>query len=272
MMMWPFRGLEVNRAPCDVSFMEAINQRMQVPSRLQVVHESNPLGKEREAEELRPSFRMHIPHRLSLAEMMDDSRRPLLLDQLRQYPSIVHMPQDPSTQPTGFGELLFLDTTTQSGTQKRKRSTHHGRLRKERTLSETPQIALRCTNQKPDRPDTSPLPSPPFPPFLQNGRIYSLQNIFQMVYFLGHLLFHRVKKSARDRAQPSSQDAGPASESSLEEIGVTDIIAMRKQLNKISGRLWTLEEQCTGWRQKELLVYSVLVSACLINTWLWLRR
>ncbi|XP_065412502.1 fetal and adult testis-expressed transcript protein isoform X3 [Chrysemys picta bellii] len=202
--------------------------------------------------------------------MMDDSRRPLLLDQLRQHPSIVvHTLQDPSTQPAGFGELLFLDTTAQSGTQKRKRSTHHGRLRKERTPSETPQIALRSMSRKPDRPGISPLPSPPFP---QDARIYSPQNIFQMVYFLGHLLFHRVKKSARDRAQPSSQDTGPASESSLEEIGVTDIIAMRKQLNKISGRLRTLEEQCTGWRQKELLVYSMLVSACLINTWLWLRR
>uniref|UniRef100_A0A8C0GTU9 Mitochondrial fission factor n=1 Tax=Chelonoidis abingdonii TaxID=106734 RepID=A0A8C0GTU9_CHEAB len=220
MIMWPFRGLEVNRAPCDLSFMEAINQRMQVPNRLKVADESNPLDEEREAEELRPSFQMHIPDRLSLAEMMDDSRRPFLLDQLRQHPSIVvHMLQDTSTQPAGFGELLFMNTTTQSGTEKRKRSTHHGRLRKERTR-ETPQIAFRSTSRKPDR----------------------------------------------------SQDAGPASESSLEEIGVTDIIAMRKQLNKISGRLRTLEEQCTGWRQKELLVYSVLVSACLINTWLWLRR
>ncbi|KAM7160768.1 mitochondrial fission factor-like isoform 2-T4 [Macrochelys suwanniensis] len=221
MMMWPFRGLEVNRAPCDLSFMEAINQRMQVPNKLQMVDESNPLDEERKAEELRPSFRMHIPDRLSLAEMMDDSRRPLLLDQLGQHPSIVvHMPQDPSTQPAGFGELLFLNTTTQSGTQKCKRSTHHGRLRKERTPSKTPQIAFRSTSRKPD----------------------------------------------------CSQDTGPASESSLEEIGVTDGIAMRKQLNKISERLQTLEERCTGWRQKELLVYSVLVSACLINTWLWLRR
>uniref|UniRef100_A0A452HI04 Mitochondrial fission factor n=1 Tax=Gopherus agassizii TaxID=38772 RepID=A0A452HI04_9SAUR len=219
-MMWPFQGLEMNQAPCDLSFMEAINQRMQVPNRLKVADESNPLDEEREAEELRPSFQMHIPDRLSLAEMMDDSRRPFLLDQLRQHPSIVvHMLQDTSTQPAGFGELLFMDTTTQSGTQKRKRLTHHGRLQKERTR-ETPQIALRSTSRKPD----------------------------------------------------CSQNAGPASESSLEEIGVTDIIAMRKQLNKISRRLRTLEEQCTGWRQKELLVYSVLVSACLINTWLWLRR
>lgn len=44
------------------------------------------------------------------------------------------------------------------------------------------------------------------------------------------------------------------------------------QLTKISGRLRVLEEQCNAWRQKETLVYSVLISACLINTWLWLRR
>uniref|UniRef100_A0A672TW89 Mitochondrial fission factor n=1 Tax=Strigops habroptila TaxID=2489341 RepID=A0A672TW89_STRHB len=44
------------------------------------------------------------------------------------------------------------------------------------------------------------------------------------------------------------------------------------QLTRISSRLRVLEEQCNAWRQKETLVYSVLVSACLINTWLWLRR
>uniref|UniRef100_A0A8C8SPJ9 Mitochondrial fission factor n=1 Tax=Pelusios castaneus TaxID=367368 RepID=A0A8C8SPJ9_9SAUR len=219
MTMWPFRGLEMNRAPCDLSFMEAISQRMQVPNRLKMVAESSPLEEERKAEEFPPSFRMHIPDRLSLAE--DTGLRPLLLDQLRQHPSIVaHAAEDPSTQPAAFEELLFLNTTTRSGTQKRKRSAHPSRLRKERTRSENPQLALRSASQKPD----------------------------------------------------CSQDAGLAPESSLEELGVTDVLAMRKQLNKISGRLRTLEEQCTGWRQKELLIYSVLISACLINTWLWLRR
>uniref|UniRef100_A0ACB8FXZ9 Uncharacterized protein n=1 Tax=Sphaerodactylus townsendi TaxID=933632 RepID=A0ACB8FXZ9_9SAUR len=61
-------------------------------------------------------------------------------------------------------------------------------------------------------------------------------------------------------------------ESPLEEIGVTEILAMRKQLAKISGRLQNLEEQYMGWRQKELVVYSMLVSTCLLNTWLWRRR
>ncbi|XP_006136353.2 mitochondrial fission factor-like isoform X3 [Pelodiscus sinensis] len=219
--MWPFWGLEGTRAPCDQSFLEAVSQRMQVPRRLKVADESRLLAEERDVEALPPSFRMHIPERLSLADMMDMSLRPLLSDQLQQHPSIVvHMPQAPSTQPTAFGELPFQDTATRSGAQKRKRLTHHGRPRKERAPSATPPMAVRGTSQKPD----------------------------------------------------CSQDAGAASESSLEELGMTDMVAMRRQLNKILGRVQTLEEQRTSWQQKELLVYSALVSACLINTWLWLRR
>ncbi|XP_077163878.1 mitochondrial fission factor-like isoform X2 [Paroedura picta] len=61
-------------------------------------------------------------------------------------------------------------------------------------------------------------------------------------------------------------------ENSFEEIDTTEILAMRKQLAKISGRLRCLEEQYRGWRQKELVVYSVLVSTCLLNMWLWMRR
>uniref|UniRef100_A0A8C3K1A5 Mitochondrial fission factor n=1 Tax=Calidris pygmaea TaxID=425635 RepID=A0A8C3K1A5_9CHAR len=69
-----------------------------------------------------------------------------------------------------------------------------------------------------------------------------------------------------------SQETGPAPASTLEEVGMAEMAAMRKQLTRISGRLRMLEEQCNAWRQKEALVYSVLISACLINTWLWLRR
>ncbi|XP_074863744.1 mitochondrial fission factor-like isoform X2 [Carettochelys insculpta] len=218
-MMWPFRGLEVTRAPCDLSFMEAIGQRMQVPNRLKVAEESG-LAEERGAEALSPSFQMHVPERLSVAEVTDTKLRPLLLDQRQRQPSLVHRPRDPSTQRAPFGDCSFLDAATRSGTPKHKRSAHQGRLRKERAPSKTPQIAMHSVSQMPAR----------------------------------------------------SQDTGLGSESSLEESGATDIIAMRKQLNKILGRLRTLEKQSTGWRQKELLVYSVLVSACLVNTWLWLRR
>uniref|UniRef100_A0A8C6Z1W9 Mff-like domain-containing protein n=1 Tax=Nothoprocta perdicaria TaxID=30464 RepID=A0A8C6Z1W9_NOTPE len=73
----------------------------------------------------------------------------------------------------------------------------------------------------------------PRPLLVQTDRIYSVQNIFQT-------------------------------------IGSAAFLCL--QLLRISGRLRVLEEQCSSWRQKETLVYSVLISACLINTWLWLRR
>uniref|UniRef100_A0A8C0I7H0 Mff-like domain-containing protein n=2 Tax=Strigidae TaxID=30459 RepID=A0A8C0I7H0_BUBBB len=64
-------------------------------------------------------------------------------------------------------------------------------------------------------------------------------------------------------------------EDRLRELGgfrLTAAPLLPLQLMRISGRLRVLEEQCNAWRQKEALVYSVLISACLINTWLWLRR
>ncbi|XP_025968039.2 fetal and adult testis-expressed transcript protein isoform X2 [Dromaius novaehollandiae] len=220
--MWPFWGLELNRVRCDLLFTEAINQSMQVPNRLKVADGFSPVDEEPTTEDVPPSFRMHIPDRISLAEITDAGPRPILLDQQRKVPSIVvHESPDSSAQPAALGELPFLHVANRSSSQKRKRPGHHSsRSRRERTPSDYAQLALHSPGQCHER----------------------------------------------------SQEAGPASESSLEEVGMAEMAAMRKQLTRISGRLRVLEEQCNSWRQKEALVYSVLISACLINTWLWLRR
>ncbi|XP_075576514.1 mitochondrial fission factor homolog B [Pelecanus crispus] len=274
--MWPFWGLDLNRVRCDLLFTEAINQRMQVPNRLKVADSFSPVDEEPVTEDVPPSFRMHIPDRISLAEISDASLRPVLLNQQRKVPSVVvHMSPDSSVQPTHLGELPFLHVASKSSSQKRKRSGHHSsRSRRERTPSDCAQLALHSPGQHHERPDLCPLPvrSAPLPLLAGTGRIYSMQNIFQTMYLLGQVLFHRVQDSLQDPVPSSSQEAGPAPESALEEVGVAEMAAMKKQLTKISGRLRVLEEQCNAWRQKEALVYSVLISACLINTWLWLRR
>ncbi|XP_072483307.1 fetal and adult testis-expressed transcript protein [Notamacropus eugenii] len=76
--------------------------------------------------------------------------------------------------------------------------------------------------------------------------------------------------AAEDEVNPEngSREGGLA----VEEGGGTEIAALKKQLHKISGRLQALEARCSGWRQKEFLLYSALISACVINTWLWMRR
>ncbi|KFR10753.1 Mitochondrial fission factor B, partial [Opisthocomus hoazin] len=72
--MWPFWGLDLNRARCDLLFTEAINQRMQVPNRLKVADSFSPVDEEL-TEDVPPSLQMHIPDRISLA---DASLRPIL--------------------------------------------------------------------------------------------------------------------------------------------------------------------------------------------------
>ncbi|XP_019143621.2 mitochondrial fission factor homolog B isoform X2 [Corvus cornix cornix] len=214
--MWPLWGLDVNRVRCDLLFTEAINQRMQVPNRLKVAESCSPGDRKTRTEDVPPSFRMHIPDRISLAEISDTSLRPVLLTQPRKVPSVVvHVSPDPS------GDLPFLPSASRASAQRRKRSGHHSsKSRRDRTPSDCAQLALHSPGQH----------------------------------------------------HEGSQEPILAAESALEEAGVTEVAAMRRQLVRISGRLRVLEEQCHAWRQKEALVYSVMISACLINTWLWLRR
>lgn len=65
--MWPFWGLDLNRVHCDLLFTEAISQRMQVPNRLKVADSFSPVDEKPVSEDVPPSFRMHIPDRISLA-------------------------------------------------------------------------------------------------------------------------------------------------------------------------------------------------------------
>ncbi|KAM8997499.1 mitochondrial fission factor homolog A-like isoform 1-T1 [Ara ararauna] len=270
--MWLFWGPDPNRIRCDVPFTEAINQRMQVPSRLRVTDSFSPVDEEPVTEEVPPSLRMHIPDRISLADTPDASLRPMLLTQHREVPSVMeHME---SAQPCR-GDAPYLHITSRSSSQKRKRSGHHNsKSRREKTSSDGALLAMHSPGQHRERLDPCPLPmhSAPLPLLMGTGRIYSMQNIFQTMYLLGQMLFHRLQSSLQDPMPPSSQEAGPAPENALEEAGMTEMAAMRKQLTRILSRVLVLEEQCKASRQKEILVYSVLISACLINTWLWMRR
>ncbi|KAJ1199341.1 hypothetical protein NDU88_003178 [Pleurodeles waltl] len=72
---------------------------------------------------------------------------------------------------------------------------------------------------------------------------------------------------------PSPQDTGTnASSRPVEDLGLMEIVAMRNQLIKISRRLQNLEEERAGGYQKELLMYFALLTACILNTLLWLRK
>ncbi|XP_053504050.1 mitochondrial fission factor-like isoform X3 [Ictalurus furcatus] len=58
-----------------------------------------------------------------------------------------------------------------------------------------------------------------------------------------------------------------------EESGTTvELIVLRRQMMKMNRRIASLEKQNAERRQSELIVFSVLLSACLINGWLWMRK
>ncbi|XP_066501496.1 mitochondrial fission factor-like isoform X3 [Hoplias malabaricus] len=58
-----------------------------------------------------------------------------------------------------------------------------------------------------------------------------------------------------------------------EETGTAvEFIVLRRQVVKMSRRIAGLEKQNAERRQNELVLFSLLLSACLINGWLWMRR
>ncbi|XP_076130934.1 mitochondrial fission factor homolog A-like isoform X3 [Alosa pseudoharengus] len=58
-----------------------------------------------------------------------------------------------------------------------------------------------------------------------------------------------------------------------EESGAAvEFIVLRRQLLKMSRRLAALERQNVEHKQAEMLLFSLMVSAVLLNGWLWMRR
>ncbi|XP_051533168.1 mitochondrial fission factor-like isoform X2 [Myxocyprinus asiaticus] len=51
-----------------------------------------------------------------------------------------------------------------------------------------------------------------------------------------------------------------------------EFMVLRRQVVKMSRRIAGLERQNAERRQTELVLFSLLLSACLINSWLWMRR
>ncbi|XP_076836060.1 mitochondrial fission factor-like isoform X3 [Brachyhypopomus gauderio] len=74
-----------------------------------------------------------------------------------------------------------------------------------------------------------------------------------------------------DRAQRSSmQESCLGSEG--ESGTAVEFIVLRRQVVKMGRRIVALERQNAEHRQTELVLFSLLLSACLFNGWLWTRR
>ncbi|KAJ7310320.1 hypothetical protein JRQ81_007226 [Phrynocephalus forsythii] len=120
--MWPVWSAHLDRTSCDLSFTEAISQRMQVPSHLKVADSAIMAGEQRPPEEdCSPSFQMHVPERLLLSEMMEvASRTPFGCGRTNGWGVADETLFEPSDQAAVYGERPFLTLISQAASQKRR--------------------------------------------------------------------------------------------------------------------------------------------------------
>ncbi|XP_020007977.2 fetal and adult testis-expressed transcript protein [Castor canadensis] len=69
-----------------------------------------------------------------------------------------------------------------------------------------------------------------------------------------------------------SPEADVAAEIGLEEVDGLEMEVIKRQLHALTGRLRILEDQDATWRYKETMLFTLLVSACFANIWLWMRQ
>ncbi|XP_015454217.1 fetal and adult testis-expressed transcript protein [Pteropus alecto] len=70
----------------------------------------------------------------------------------------------------------------------------------------------------------------------------------------------------------NNPEADIIAEIGLEELNELEMEVMRSQLRVITRRLCALEDQGATTRQREALFFTMLLSACLVNLWLWMRQ
>ncbi|KAG1970070.1 mitochondrial fission factor [Pimephales promelas] len=262
-------------------FTEAISLRMRVPERLRV----GPARHAHEPEDLSAAYSMHIPDRLALTDAPDMSPRPLFSkhassswdlhraswdrDAFTREP--VQSPLRRSYSDQGFGR-------TPPGTPTHSRQTL-------RSQSPTPVRNSRGVGH------TDPSPAPPKPPGLPSipPNLLSPQSMLQAARELGQQASQKLLQKYSSRfgypenhpsqaaeVQPDQSRTSASQEFWLspdEDTGTAvELMVLRRQVVKMSRRVAGLERQNTERRQTELLLFSLLLSACLINGWLWMRR
>ncbi|XP_058845243.1 mitochondrial fission factor-like isoform X2 [Acipenser ruthenus] len=221
----------------DLCFTEAISQQMRVPDRLKVADPSLGGMEELKRDDPPPSFNMHLPDRLSLADMPDLGPRPPFLNISPQKSWIV--PSAALHTPSPLGMLQDQHT----GGWERGRYTREASLR--RSMSDcafSKSSSAMCVSK-------------------QQHSLYSFPECTQA---------DTTDHAFTEHSKRSIHDSGIVLEG--EDVGVVEVLALRRQLSKMSRRLAGLEKQSAAHRQTELVLFTLLVSASLVNSWLWLRR
>ncbi|XP_016405619.1 mitochondrial fission factor homolog B-like [Sinocyclocheilus rhinocerous] len=258
----------------DPYFTEVISQRMQVPERLRVgpaPHAQEPA--EQRHEELPAAYSMHIPDRLALTGRLHIGHSSDYL--LNRYTPTCNVSQSPLRR--SYSDQAF--GRTPPGTPTHSRQTL--RSQSPRSIGRPPVVHTD--------------PSPPKPPGLPSipPNLLSPQSMLQAAKELGQQASQKLLQTVTTKyssrfgypenhpsqaveVQPDQSRTSASQEfwlSPEEDTGTAvQFMVLRRQVVKMSRRIAGLERQNAEHRQTELVLFSMLLSACLINGWLWMRR
>nr|XP_046180074.1 mitochondrial fission factor-like isoform X3 [Oncorhynchus gorbuscha] len=271
-----FRGdVSQVRGGRDPVFSEAINQKMRVPDRLRVGPGMGQGGEEaRQGRAERPaSYSMHIPERLSLTDAPDMSPRPLFTPSKHNSALPLGLAWE-AQQQGAWDRDPYMREPVQSPLRRSYSDQAFGRSDPDTPTSKqalhTP--TFRGGAGRPPKRSAAaanPLPMPLGLPAIPPSHL-SPTTMLQAAKELGQQASQRLlqtvtqKYSAMQDSWMSPDDEGSAA--------AVEFIVLRRQVVKMSRRLAGLERQNAECRQTELVLFSLLLSACLLNGWLWIRR
>ncbi|XP_021479319.1 mitochondrial fission factor isoform X2 [Oncorhynchus mykiss] len=272
-----FRGdVSQVRSGRDTIFSEAINQKMRVPDRLRVGPGMGQRWEEerQECADCPASYSMHIPDRLSLTDAPDMSPHPLFTSS-KQGSALPLGPAWEAQQHSAWNKERdpYMREPVQSPLRRSYSDQAFGRSNPGTpTCKQAPHTPISCGGAGclPQRSSTAAADTLPMPLGLPATlpSLLSPQTMLQAAKELGQqasqcLLQTVTQKYSAMRDSWMSPDEGCAA---------VEFIVLRRQVVKMSRRLAGLEKQNAERRQTELVLFSLLLSACLLNGWLWIRR
>ncbi|KAL2094410.1 hypothetical protein ACEWY4_009129 [Coilia grayii] len=283
------------------NYSETINQRMRVPDRIRVA--PGPLVEEEQrAEEDHPAYTMHIPDKLALTgEYVPDlSVRPLLS---KEGPAHTGSMWDRHQGALGV-DVPYPQQSAHSPIRRSLSDQAFGRSppltpTRSKEALQTPSSRTSRRALAPGQRGSVPIdPRATAPPAPAQGplspSLLSAHGVLQAARELGQQASQRLLQTVAQKyssrfglQEPPSRSATevqPCPENrrsalqeswlcSEEESGAAvEFIVLRRQLLKMSRRLAALERQNVEHKQAEMLLFSLLASAVLLNGWLWMRR
>ncbi|XP_005147111.2 mitochondrial fission factor isoform X4 [Melopsittacus undulatus] len=270
---------EINRLQYEMEYTEGISQRMRVPEKLKVAPQNADLEKTDQEGFPNASVTMQVPERIVVAGNSEDIpfSRPPDLDLLQSTPfKPLALKTPPRVISLSDRPLDFLDLEKPlQQTPQNEEIRAVGRLKRERSMSEN---AARQNGQL-ARNDSIVTPS------LQQARIcppnmlpedgtnlYSARGILSFIQSSTRRAYQQVLDVLDENRRSGLSSFDTMLEGTPDDMTVVDAASLRRQIIKLNRRLQLLEEENKERAKREMIMYSITVAFCLLNSWLLFRR